>query len=96
MSPKMQYVSYPKSCADIYNKTVCSKINFPFFFSSVWGVALFFLNFLENLKVVLLIRLSYKKRLNFNYNADRSTFLANKTLRFNKCQHFNSFFEEDG
>lgn len=37
--------------------------------------------FSENYQLVLLKRLPYKNTINFIFNADRSTFLANKTVK---------------
>lgn len=41
---------------------------------SVWDRPLIFHDLLENFKWVLLIRLSYYEFVNYNFNADRSTF----------------------
>ena len=71
-----EYVSYRKSCAYIYAKLFTSRWIFIFLL-----FLMFCLGSLENIDLVLLIRLSYKKRrVNSTFNADRNTFLENKTM----------------
>ena len=55
-------------------KTVCFKINSLSF-------SKFYLECLNDNNPVFLIRSSYKKLVNSTFNADRNTFLANKTVR---------------
>ena len=64
-------MSYLKSCADIYVKLFLS-------------IFLYFSKFcpgcLENFKLVLLIRFSYKKRVSSTFKAHWNNFLPNKTV----------------
>ena len=56
---------------------------YTFSLSLFWDVALLFLNFLENFRLVLLIRFPFKKRVNSNFNADQHIV---------KCVQIRSFF----